>query len=77
MEDDKAAPVVSKIVARMVIILILTAFLMAILLDIKGAFLNGRFQRGKVLFMKVLKEFKKCYPRNILLRLLRTIYGLK
>lgn len=48
-----------------------------VLLDIEGAFLNGRFQRDEVLFMKVPEGFEKFYPREVLLRLLRTIYGLK
>lgn len=49
----------------------------AILLDIQGAFLNGHFQGGEKLLMEVPQRFKKYYPGNVMLRLLRTIYGLK
>ena len=32
-----------------------------------GSFLNGRFDRGEVLYMKVPQGFEKFYPRNVLL----------
>eukprot|EP00957_Ditylum_brightwellii_P097786 7446321-Ditylum_brightwellii.AAC.1 len=41
------------------------------------AFLNGRFQNGERLFMNVPQGFAKFYPSDVLLLLLRTIYGLK
>ena len=47
------------------------------LLDVQGAFLNGRFQRDEVLYVDVPEGFKEYYPKNVLLRLVRTIYGLK
>lgn len=49
----------------------------AILLNIQGEFLNGHFQGGEELFMEVPQGFEKYYPGNVMLRLLRTIYGLK
>eukprot|EP00957_Ditylum_brightwellii_P015793 1189146-Ditylum_brightwellii.AAC.1 len=47
------------------------------LLDIEGAFLNGRFQNGEILYMGVPQGFQKYYPPDVLLLLLRTIYSLK
>ena len=47
--------------------------------DVKGAFLHGEFTDadGEEIFMKVPQGFEKHYPGNVLLRLLKTIYGLK
>jgi hypothetical protein len=48
------------------------------LLDIKGAFLHGDFNKGKNLFMGVPKGFEKFYdPRKYVLYLLKAVYGLK
>eukprot|EP00957_Ditylum_brightwellii_P127878 9752006-Ditylum_brightwellii.AAC.1 len=47
------------------------------ILDVKGAFLNRRFQNGEVLYMGVPQGFERFYPEDVLLLLLRTIYGLK
>jgi len=76
-EDDKAAPVVNDITVRMMFVLIVMGRLWAELLDVNGAFLNGRFQNGEELYMNVPEGFEKFYPSNVLLLLLRTVYGLK
>jgi len=76
-EADKAAPVVNDITVRMILVLMIMAGWWAELLDIKGAFLNGRFQNGEQLYMEVPQGFEKFYPGNVLLLLMRTIYGLK
>src|SRR5687767_1041590 len=47
------------------------------LLDVQGAFLNGRFQRDEVLFVDIFLGFEEYYPKGVLLRLLRRIYALK
>ena len=39
--------------------------------------MNGRFQRDEVLYVDVPLGFEEYYPKGVLLRLLRTIYGLK
>ena len=44
-------------------------------LDVQGAFLNGRFQNGEKVYMEVPEGFEKYYPNAILLLLLKTIYG--
>ena len=45
--------------------------------DVKGAFLHGKFTDGEEIFMEVPQGFEKHYPGNVVLRLLKTIYGLK
>eukprot|EP00957_Ditylum_brightwellii_P036946 2796796-Ditylum_brightwellii.AAC.1 len=62
---------------RIVMILTIMASWAAELLDVQGAFLNGRFQNGERLYMNVPQGFSKFYPLDVLLLLLRTIYGLK
>ena len=76
-EEDKSAPVVNDITARMIMVLIVMASWWSELLDVKGAFLNGRFENGEKLYMHVPQGFERFYPGNVLLLLLRTIYGLK
>ena len=46
-------------------------------MDVKGAFLNGKFSDGERLYMKVPEGFEKHYGNNVVLLLLKTIYGLK
>ena len=61
--DDIAAPVANDMTIR--------------ILDIVGAFLNGRFDNGEVMYMPVPQGFEKFYPKNVLLLLMRAVYGTK
>jgi len=45
--------------------------------DVQGAFLNGRFEAGERLFLRVPDGFKDLYSPGDVLHLKRTIYGLK
>ena len=45
--------------------------------DVKGVLLHGEFTDGEDIFMEVSQGFEKHYPGNVVLRLLKTIYGLK
>ena len=45
--------------------------------DVKGAFPTGTFSKGEKLYMKVPKGFEKFYPGDVVLLLLKIIYGLK
>ena len=47
------------------------------MLDVRGAFLNGRFENGERILMEVPQGFEKFHPGNVVLLLMRTIYGLK
>ena len=77
IEDDKSAPVVNEVTVRVVLTLAVMMGWCMKLLDVQGAFLNGRFQRDEVLYVDVPLGFKEFYPKNVLLKLVRTIYGLK
>jgi hypothetical protein len=44
-------------------------------MNAEGAFLQGRFQNGEQIFMKIPTGFQKFYPSYIMLKLLRTLYG--
>lgn len=55
----------------------LLAYWYAILVDVKGAFLNGEFTNGEKIYMKVPKGMEKHYPPNVVLLLLKCLYGLK
>ena len=46
-------------------------------MDINGAFLHGHFENGEIIHMTVPKGFEEYYPADVLLQLLRTMYGLK
>jgi Reverse transcriptase (RNA-dependent DNA polymerase) len=45
--------------------------------DAKGAFLNGRFDKGEELFLKIPQGFEQFYKELQVLKLNRTIYCLK
>jgi hypothetical protein len=47
----------------------------AIVNDVKGANLHGDFEPGERLFMDVPEGFEKFYPGNVVLLLLKTLYG--
>ena len=46
-------------------------------MDVKGAFLNGEFHDGEEVYMKVSQGFKKYYEDDMVLKLNKTINGLK
>ena len=72
-----AAPVTNDITIRVVLTLMLLAFCHGQIVDIKGAFLHGHFENGEIIHMSVPKGFKRYYPRDVVLLLLKTLYGLK
>ena len=45
--------------------------------DVKGAFLHGEFEDGEVIYMKIPQGFEKHYKPDEVLKLKKTIYGLK
>jgi len=76
-EDTKAAPVGNDATIHIVLILMLLAGWYAEIIDICGAFLHGKFEDGQKVYMEVPQGFEKFYPGNVVLLLLKTIYGLK
>ena len=75
-DNLKVAPIVNDVTVRIVLVLTVMARMWAKLLDIKGAFLNGRFENGEKLYMKVIQGFERYFQPDIVLLLMRTIYGL-
>ena len=71
-----AAPVVNEATINIVLILIVLGNLYCELNDVNGAFLTGTFSQGEKLYMKVPKGFEKYYGGEVVLLLLKTIYGL-
>ena len=58
--------------------IIIALQLLARVLDIKGAFLQGKFDEDeKVIYMKIPDGLQDKYEENVLLKLLAPIYGLK
>jgi len=74
---DTSAPVICDISIRVALILMCMADWLPWIVDVEGAFLNGMFQNGERIFMKVPDGFQKYYPSYVVLKLLRTLYGLK
>ena len=71
------SPVTNAATIRMVLILMVMASWIAHLTDVYGAFLLGRFTDGERIYMTVPQGWKKYYPGDVLLKLLKTLYGLK
>eukprot|EP00957_Ditylum_brightwellii_P106313 8111023-Ditylum_brightwellii.AAC.1 len=74
---DLAAPIVFDMTIRIVLVLIIMADWATALLDMKGAFLNGMFRNGERLYLMVPQGFKRFYPADVLLLLLKKIFSLK
>ena len=72
-----AAPVTNDMSIRIIMVLALMAGWASKIVDVKGAFLRGEFEDGaEPVYLKVPEGFEKFYPKNVVLMLLRTIYGL-
>jgi hypothetical protein len=68
---------VSEATICVVLILTLLAGWYADILDVKGAFLHGKFTDKDKVYLAVPEGFEKYYPTNSVLLLKKTIYGLK
>ena len=75
--NDKAAPVAGNMTVMIMFVLMIMASLWSELLDVKGAFLNGQFAEGEQLYMHVPQGFEQYYAKNVVLLMLRMLYGLK
>ena len=76
-EDDKAAPVTSDVTIRIVFVLMIMAGWIAHLMDVRGAFPHGLFAPHHKMHMRIPEGFRLFYPPNIVLLLLKTLYGTK
>ena len=72
-----AAPVTNDMSIRIIMVLALMAGWASKIVDVKGAFLRGEFEDGaEPVYLKVPEGFEQFYPKNVVLMLLKTIYGL-
>ena len=76
-ETGISSPVVNEASIFIILILMIMAAFDGELNDVKGAFLNGLFSMGEKLYMYVPKGMEKFFPMDVILLLLKTIYGLK
>jgi hypothetical protein len=54
---------------QIVLILMIMANWQDQIVDVKGVFLHGEFEDGKVIYMKVPRGFEKIYPDDMVLKL--------
>ena len=77
-KDDIAYPVTNEVTIRVVMVMSVVLRLCIGLIDVKGAFLQGEFEKNdKDLCMKVPQGLEDKCPDNVYLKLLAPIYGLK
>lgn len=75
---EASSPVTHDITIRVCLILMLMMQGSAGLLDIKGAFLHGRFEDEEPIYIEVPEGFEKhADPQKYVFKLKRTLYGLK
>jgi Reverse transcriptase (RNA-dependent DNA polymerase) len=72
-----SSPVTNNTTIRVIFTLAMLAGWKGYGIDVKGAILNGRFDKGEELFLKVPQGFEQFYKESQVLKLNRTIYGLK
>ena len=75
---DIALPVTNDMSIRILMVLALITGWISKIVDIKGAFLHGGFDEGtEPVYMAVPEVFENHYNNQVVLLLLKTIYGLK
>jgi hypothetical protein len=62
---------------RIVLVLMMMANIIAHVVDVKEAFLHGEFKDGEKIHMKIPQGFKKHFPAESVILLLKCLYGLK
>jgi hypothetical protein len=72
-----SAPVTNAMTIKMTLTLMLMQGGIAHVVDVKGAFLYGKFEDGKKVHIKVPLGFKEFYDSDTALLLKKTLYGLK
>jgi hypothetical protein len=74
--DSTAAPVTNETTIKIILIM-LTLAEWERHVDVKGAFLKGRFNDGEEMYLQIPQGFEIYYEKGTILKLQRTIYGLK
>ena len=76
--NEVSSPVTSDVTIRVILVLMIMADWSDYLADVNGAFLMGDFEDDdEEIYMEIPKGFEKKYALDKVLRLLKTIYGLK
>jgi hypothetical protein len=76
-ESSTAAPVTNDTTIRIIYVLAILAGWSPYVIDVQGAFLNGRFGENEHLYLEIPDGFENFYDKTKVLKLNRTIYGLK
>ena len=71
------SPVSSDVRIIIAMILVLVSVWDSQIVDVKGAFLNGDLDDSEKVHTHFPQGFKKYYPSNVVLILLKSIYGIK
>ena len=71
------APVTNNVTVRLNSVMMLMTGWVSHSVDMKGALLHGKFEKGEKVCMKVSGGWKGLYRPNAMLLLLSTTYGLK
>ncbi len=72
-----SAPVTNGMTIKLVLMLMLTSGGIAYVVDVKGAFLHGKFNDGEKIYIKISLGFKEFYDDNTVLLLKKYLYELK
>jgi hypothetical protein len=72
-----SSPFTNSAAIRIVLVLMVMADMIAHVVDVKGAFLQGEFKDSKKIHMKIPKGFEKHFLAESVLLLLKCLYGLK
>ena len=77
--DSISAPVTNEVTIRILLVLMVMAGMVMVgrVVDVQGAFLHGEFEDGETIYMEVPQGFERHYPTGAVLKLCKTIYGLK
>jgi hypothetical protein len=76
-EDDEATPVVSDVTIHVTFVLMIMAAHAGHIMDIKGAFLFGKFNPKHCMHLGILQGFERFLLANGVLLLLQTLPGTK
>jgi len=72
-----SSPVTNSATIRIVLMLMIMANMLAHVVDVKGAFLQGEFEDGEIIHMKIPQGFEKNFPEGSVLLLKKCLYRLK
>ncbi|MGH7955289.1 MAG: reverse transcriptase domain-containing protein [Gloeomargaritales cyanobacterium] len=72
-----SSPVTNDATIRIVMVMMIVFGWAAELVDVQGAFLSGEFEDNEQIFVEVPQGFEGFYPKEVVLMLIKTLYGLK